>query len=579
VSHEFRTPLTLMLGPLEELLNDGRLSAAQTAELEMVSRNAQRLLRLVGTMLDFSQIEAGRLRARFAPVDLAERTRDIAAMFESAASRAGLTLTVDVDELPAPVWVDVEMWEKIVSNLLSNALKFTLAGEVTVTLRALPKHAELVVRDTGVGIPVEELPHIFKRFHRVRGARGRSDEGAGIGLALVDELVRRHHGRVRAISSPGRGAAFTVWVPLGRRPGVDAESPRPSATSAVAAAMAQEAMQWAGQPAQHVAIDVDDMDHSSLHGYAPGAHVLVADDNQDMRDYLARLLAPHWQADVARDGAEALAMARDHRPDLVLADVMMPGLDGFALLRELRRDPLLASVPVILVTARAGEESAIEGLLAGADDYIVKPFSARELVARVGGQLELARARQHAIELNAFRIRLSDALRELDDEREIQRTACRMVVEQLGADRARYVELDEKAQEFVTLVEYNASGMPAASGRYAMAAYAPLTDAIHAGRRLVIRDTQTDPAVASIRDALAELHIHAHLVVPLMRDGRSVSAFAVHQRVARDWTEEEVTLVEEIAGRAWAEVSRARAEAELRRVNAQMRDQLRSLTR
>src|SRR3712207_4087966 len=198
-----------MLGPLDDLLDDADLPPGRRAELELVRRNARRLLRLVGTMLDFSQIEAGRLRARFAPVDLAERTREIVAQFESATARAGLDLRVEFEELPEPVWVDVDMWEKIVSNLLSNALKFTFEGRIEVALRALPKHAEPIVRDTGVGIPAEELPHVFKRFHRVRDTRARTYEGAGIGLALADELVRRHHGRIRATSTVGQGTTFT----------------------------------------------------------------------------------------------------------------------------------------------------------------------------------------------------------------------------------------------------------------------------------------------------------------------------------------------------------------------------------
>src|SRR3712207_6253607 len=266
VSHEFRTPLTLMLGPLEELLQESAdLPPGRRAELELVRRNARRLLRLVGTMLDFSQIEAGRLRARFAPVDLAERTREIVAQFESATARAGLDLRVEFEELPEPVWVDVDMWEKIVSNLLSNALKFTFEGRIEVALRALPKHAEPIVRDTGVGIPAEELPHVFKRFHRVRGGRARTSEGAGIGLALVHELVRRHHGRIRATSALGEGTTFTVWMPLGRRPGspeVPLDAPLP--TPEIASALAEEAMQWGEASEPHLLADDDTALRQSL---------------------------------------------------------------------------------------------------------------------------------------------------------------------------------------------------------------------------------------------------------------------------------------------------------------------------
>jgi PAS domain S-box-containing protein len=338
----------------------------------------------------------------------------------------------------------------------------------------------------------------------------------------------------------------------------------PPITTGVAAAMAQEAMQWVEAPERR-SLPEDDSDlRQSLGNYAPGARILVADDNKDMRDYLTRLLAPHWAIETASDGAEALELARRTAPDLVLADVMMPRLDGFALVRELRDDPALRATPVVLLTARAGEEAAIEGLLAGGDDYIVKPFAARELVARVGGQLELARARRRGAELNAFRIGLSDALRPLSDPLEIQQTACRLLVEQLGADRARFVEVDEAGGELLTLGGHAVDGMPGGFGRYRFDGYAPLGRAILAGRRLKIDDTQSDPYVADIRDALAELQIGAQLVLPLLRDGGSHVALAVHQRTARRWTDEDIAIAEEVAGRAWAEVERARAEAALR---------------
>ena len=396
VSHEFRTPLTLMIGPLEQLLHrPGDRIEDHRADLDLVQRNTRRLLRLVGTLLDFSQAEAGRLRAHFAPADLAGLTVEVVSMFRAAAEAAGLTLTIDAPPLSEPVWVDAEMWEKIVSNLLSNALKFTWKGGIEVSLRALPRHAELVVRDTGVGIPEDELPYIFQRFHRVQQTRGRTHEGAGIGLALVDELVRRHHGLVRASSEPGAGATFTVWMPLGRRP--TAAAPPSPAVGGVAALMAEEARHWDSAGAEQAAWALDDIrpiPDQRLLRRAVGARILIVDDNPDMRDYLARLLSETWQVTTAADSEQALRLIGQERPELVLADVMMPGMDGFALLREIRADEALAWTPVVLVTGRAGEEAAIEGMLAGADDYIVKPFSARELLARVGAQLELARLRQ-----------------------------------------------------------------------------------------------------------------------------------------------------------------------------------------
>jgi signal transduction histidine kinase/chemotaxis response regulator CheB len=400
VSHEFRTPLTLMLAPLEEALRHAdELPVGLAGELEMAQRNARRLLRLVGTLLDFSELEDGRRRTHFVATDLATLTREIVAPFDVAVEQAGLELTVDAAPMPEPVWVDRVMWEKIVANLVSNAVKFTWTGRIDVSLHALPRHAELVVRDTGVGIPAEELPNVLQRFHRVPQSRGRTNEGAGIGLALVDELVKRHHGRVRVTSDEGVGTTVTVWIPLGHRTVAEEAPAAELPTGQVAAVMAEEAAHWdveredsrsaLGLDAQLRAADLP-------HAHTAGRRVLVVDGNADMLTYLHRMLGSVWDVTTARDSTEALDVLRHHPVDLVLADVLMPELDGFELLRRIRADKASRATPVILLTARAGEETAIESVLAGADDYIVKPFSARELVARVAAQLELARLRRQA---------------------------------------------------------------------------------------------------------------------------------------------------------------------------------------
>jgi PAS domain S-box-containing protein len=401
VSHEFRTPLTLLLAPLEDMLaaRDDILGPMRR-ELELASRNARRLLGLVDTLLDFSRIEAGRLRARFEPLELSELTADVASLFRSAAERAGLTLEVNCPPAPRAVNADADMWEKVVSNLLSNALKFTFEGTISVSLTYLPQHVQLKVSDTGIGIAEQEQAQIFHRFHRVRGVRARTDEGAGIGLSIVAELVRLHHGRVRVSSQPDQGSTFTVWVPMqeGRRP--TPSGARSTGSHDAAVRMAHEAEAWGsasdGRAPAGIVESMLGPASRTLPTRAFGLRVLVADDNADMRDYLARILGQYWKIALAGDGAEALARARADPPDLILADVMMPLMDGFALLRELRADRVLRSTPVILVTARAHEEAAIEGLLAGADDYVAKPFSSRELVARIVAQLELAGARRRS---------------------------------------------------------------------------------------------------------------------------------------------------------------------------------------
>jgi signal transduction histidine kinase len=220
VSHEFRTPLTLMLGPLEDELAEqaSPLPPARRERLETAHRNSLRLLKLVNTLLDFSRIEAGRTQASYEPTDLAAQTMELASVFRSAVEKANLTLTVDCPPLPEVVYIDREMWEKIVLNLLSNAFKHTFEGGITVRLRWCGDHAELTVTDTGVGIPAAELPRLFERFHRVKGAKSRAHEGTGIGLALVQELVSLHGGAVRIESEEGKGSTFTVTVKAGDRP-------------------------------------------------------------------------------------------------------------------------------------------------------------------------------------------------------------------------------------------------------------------------------------------------------------------------------------------------------------------------
>ena len=393
VSHEFRTPLTLMLGPMEDALAGGALAGD---DLATAYRNALRLQKLVNALLDFSRIEAGRMHARFAPTELARLTADLAGVFESAMARAGLRYLVRCDDV-GELFVDRDLYEKIVLNLLSNALKFTFDGEVEVTLRDAGDAVELQVRDTGVGVAAAEVPRLFERFHRVAGAPARTHEGSGIGLALVSDLVKLHGGTIEAESELGVGTRFTVRLRKGRAhlPDDKLAAPGEPAATQTARAFVEEALRWLPEMGKAGASEPPPADAAAR---ASGATVIVADDNADMRDYLRRVLQPHCDVVAVSDGVAALAAVRKRRPDLVLTDVMMPGLDGFGLVAALRADARTRSIPVVMLSARAGEEARIEGLQAGADDYLVKPFSARELIARVRTHLELARLRR-AIEL------------------------------------------------------------------------------------------------------------------------------------------------------------------------------------
>ena len=403
VSHEFRTPLTLILGPIEDVLRDDSLSKKQRETVELVYRNTLRLLKLVNTLLDFSRIEADRAQARYEAVDLSAITCELASNFTSACERAGLRLKLDCPALPHPVYVDRDMWEKIVLNLLSNAFKFTFEGEIEVRLWAENGCAHLSVRDTGVGIPAHELPRLFERFHRVEGQLGRTHEGSGIGLALVQELVKLHGGTISAESEEHKGTTFLVTVPVGNDhlppERLGAAAGGVSATSLRAEAYVGEALRWlpTGLVASEQLGGQEFDDATPVAAVPADSYIVVADDNADMRDYLTRLLQFNSEVLAVPDGQAALHAVRSRKPDLLVTDVMMPGLDGLGLLRAMRADPELRDVPIIMLSARAGEESRIEGLDAGADDYLTKPFSARELIARASAAIEMARVRRQAM--------------------------------------------------------------------------------------------------------------------------------------------------------------------------------------
>ncbi|MFF0490990.1 SpoIIE family protein phosphatase [Nocardia sp. NPDC004068] len=407
ISHEFRTPLTLIMDPVRELRERlGEADPAVRADLELVHRNGLRLGKLVNSLLDFSRIEAGRMRARHEPVELAGLTAELASVFRSAVEKAGLRLEVDCPPLPRPVYVDRGMWEKVILNLLSNALKFTFEGTIRVAVREDGGEAVVTVADTGVGVPAAEMPRLFERFHRVENARARSHEGSGIGLALVRELVVLHGGSIDAESTEGVGTSFTVRLPFGRAHLADDAIAAPGEAPVAddsAEPYVQEAWRWLPDADPHAEV-------VAAVSNSPDARVLVADDNADMRDYLTRLLrGAGYRAEAVADGREALNAVRAGVPDLVVADVMMPGLDGLALVNALRADPRTASVPVVLLSARAGQEASAEGLRAGADDYLVKPFAAADLLARVRATIELARLRGHH---SRWRAALIDSLQE-----------------------------------------------------------------------------------------------------------------------------------------------------------------------
>ncbi|MGZ4478167.1 MAG: SpoIIE family protein phosphatase [Nocardioidaceae bacterium] len=485
ISHEFRTPLTLILGPTEDALGDPAepLGDRQRPRTELVRRNALRLLKLVNTLLDFSRLESGRARARYEPVELGAFTADLASVFRSAVETAGLRYEVDCPPVREPVFVDREMWEKIVLNLVSNALKFTFDGSIGVRLREGADTVTLCVEDTGVGIEPKDQPSLFERFHRLQGNRSRTFEGSGIGLALVAEAAELHGGGVSVRSAPDEGSTFTVTVPFGtgHLPAEQVVQDRPGSdlSSSTHTAFVTEALRWVApsEPGSAPEPERAEADHGTAAATtASGPRVLVVDDNADIRDYVTGLLADDYRVETAPDGRSALEAIRRHPPDLVLSDVMMPHLDGFGLLAALREDPRTAALPVIMLSARAGEEAAVEGLDAGAHDYHTKPFGAREHRARVRAVLALETMR-------------------------LERGRDRAVLAELETSRAML----DQAQELARVGSWEldlATGRVTASAELSRQLQLSEEELSHGGLELVLRERVHPDDVERVRSAL-----------------------------------------------------------------------------
>jgi len=424
ISHEFRTPLTLLISPIEELLSDPDTSGINRYRMGVAHRNALRMQRLVNTLLEYSRIEAGRMEGSYRRVNIVTLTKDLASTFRSAVEKAGMQLLMVTGAVDGDVYVDTEMWERIMLNLISNAFKYSHRGSITVEVRQVDGRVQVSVTDTGVGIPGDQLEKIFDRFHRVENSGGRSQEGTGIGLAMVRELVRLHHGTIHVRSVVEEGSVFTVSLPLGKDhlPADRVfEPPEPAVKQYESEAFVAEAMKWI--PATEEEWEEGALPERWGESILPGGDgkagedgvedemggfgeeteddgrytVVLADDNADMRGYVGRLLSSHYRVITARDGEDAFEKMIRYRPDLLLSDVMMPRLDGFGLLKRVRQTPGLQHIPVILLSARAGEEAKVEGLETGADDYLVKPFGARELLARVDANIRITKERMNVM--------------------------------------------------------------------------------------------------------------------------------------------------------------------------------------
>ncbi|ORY42987.1 hypothetical protein BCR33DRAFT_785873 [Rhizoclosmatium globosum] len=405
MAHELRTPLTLIIGPVDDCLKDSnaKLAPQHQAALELVKKNSNRLLRLVNSLLDLGQLNAGCLKPQFRKVDIAKKTREFLAMFESVIEKAGLECIIDCNHIDADCYVDEEMWQKIVFNLLGNALKFTLNGFIRAVLRMSEdlKYFLLIIEDSGVGIPEVDHGKVFDQFHRVQYNGGRSFEGSGIGLALINDLVKLHHGSIDLTSTVGVGSTFTVKMPIGKDhlsetllfevkeptgsiPKLGSTLPGYLEEANDLANLTPRAGLQGTFPNEDETVKLDKTVHDDF--------IFVVDDNSDMRNYLRQIVGRYWAVEVFENGVVALDAMLRIKPALVISDVSMPVMNGIELVKEIRKRPGISNVPVILVS---GMGDKISGLESGADEFLEKPITSKELIIKIKHLLE-----QQAIRVN-----------------------------------------------------------------------------------------------------------------------------------------------------------------------------------
>ena len=464
ISHEFRTPITLTLGPLEQLLSGGRdeLPGSAREKLEVMQRNQQRLLELINQILDLAKLEAGRVELRCAPMlDVNRFVEQRAVQFRSVADRRDVELRLSLDERldGAPLYVDAAELDRLVVNLLSNAVKFTHEGSVEVSTERAGDAFQLAVADSGVGIAGDELPHIFDRFRQAGGGATREYAGTGIGLALVKEIAKLHGGEVTVHSQQGRGSTFRVTIPLGK----DHLSP-----ASVVEVGADEAERGASPPAASLVLegagagDTEEANAAARATFDPAKRtILYADDNADLRDYVRDLLATDYNVFLAADGRDALWLMRVRPPDLLVTDLMMPLFSGRDLVQAVRSERALQSIPVLVLTARSAIGARIESLDAGADDYASKPFDASELHARIRSLLRIKEYQDtiqaQAQELAEWNQTLNRRVREQVEQieallREGQASRARIVQAADEARRRIERDLHDGAQQRLTTV-------------------------------------------------------------------------------------------------------------------------------
>jgi adenylate cyclase len=411
ISHEFRTPITLIQGPLESAVSSGEgLTLDQCA---VALRNSRRLLRLVNQLLDLQRLDAGRMQPSFRPCNMVEFVSQIVDSFRLYCEKKGLRVITDLFECPT-VYLDMERFDKVLYNLLSNAMKFTPdGGKITVRLFNDGNACILQVQDTGIGILPEQIPHLFERFRQAEGSENRSYEGSGLGLSLVKELVELHGGEVKVQSVYGQGTQFSIRLLTGSEhlsPEQVTDTPVELNVNRAHVELADLEQVESNTTEREVILK----DFSSnlpnpdslgeIHTSSANEQlIIVVDDNPDMRSYVANILRQNGhQVTTARNGYEGYNLAREISPSLIITDLMMPLVTGLEMIQMIRSDDQMRGTPIILLTAKADEETRIEGTEYGADAYLAKPFNDRELLAEARNLLALKENEKRVLELNTY---------------------------------------------------------------------------------------------------------------------------------------------------------------------------------
>lgn len=405
ISHEFRTPLTLILGPAEKLLT-GSQSDDILKQAELIKRNAIRLLGLINQLLDLSKLEAGKLKLEASLSNIVSFVKGVTQSFESLAEQKDIELKVVAEKEKIEIYFDKEKMLKILSNLLSNALKFTPEdGLIEISIKTNPPFnspfakggkeggsVEIKVRDSGIGIPEEDLPKLFERFYQVETSQVKKYGGTGIGLALTKELVELHHGFISVTSIPGEGSEFTIELP----PGKDHLTEDEIVDGAVILTPLKR-----GKDLPELVVDESfKIDSSSqvpqddIEIAEDKMIILVVEDNADAREYIKDSLGNEFVVEEAANGEQGIRKAEKLIPDLIISDIRMPKMDGNELTRILKNDEKTSHIPIILLTAKPGQESKLEGLETGADDYLMKPFDTKELIVRIKNLINMRRKLQ-----------------------------------------------------------------------------------------------------------------------------------------------------------------------------------------